>query len=436
MAIDIDVQALHPDYDRGPHKAAMWLVGTIALLLLFLVLWMAFAHIDISAQGSGKVMPSDRLQTIQSLEGGIIESIAVHEGQRVAKGDLLATVRNTQFDADLGETRQALWGAQAAIIRLDAELGGNDPVFPEALRQQAPDLVAKEQALWASRREELSTTVDTLRSQKAQRERELSEARARAASFRAQLAIARETLAIETRLNTSGAGARADLLGAQQQVASLQGELNAAYSTMKRLEAGITEAEARLSETRARFMAEASRERSEAELQLATLREQLPARADRVSRRELRASLDGVVNRILLSTVGGVAGPGETVMELVPDENRLIINARIKPSDIAFIRPGQQARVRVSAYDSSIFGSLEAKVIRVGADALTEERTGEVYFDVALEATNNYVGEANEHLSISPGMTTDVSILTGKRTVLEYLLKPIVKTFDTSLRER
>ncbi|MBT9499110.1 MAG: HlyD family efflux transporter periplasmic adaptor subunit, partial [Zoogloea sp.] len=173
-----------------------------------------------------------------------------------------------------------------------------------------------------------------------------------------------------------------------------------------------------------------------AELKAATLTEQLTGRNDRVARRELRAPMDGVVNRVLVTTVGGVVKAGESIMEVVPADGRLLITAKVKPSDIAFIKAGQDAKIRISAYDSSIFGTLPGKVLRVGADAVVDAERKETFFEVFLEAQKNFLGDASEHLTISPGMAADASIQTGKRTMMEYMLKPIVKTLDKSLRER
>jgi adhesin transport system membrane fusion protein len=198
----------------------------------------------------------------------------------------------------------------------------------------------------------------------------------------------------------------------------------------------VAEAQSRVAETRARFLTETSKEKSELELRAATLTEQRAGRSDKVARRELRAPLDGVVNRLLVNTLGGVVKPGESIMELVPADDRLLVSARVKPADIAFIKVGQTARVRISAYDSSIFGSLEGEVVRVGADAIVDPERKETYFEVFLATRRNYLGEAAEHLTISPGMAADTSIQTGQRTLMEYLLKPLVKTLDKSLRER
>ncbi len=426
----------HPDFDRGPRKAVMILLGTTAAFFLALFAWMSFAPLDISVNAVGAVVPSSRLQQIQSMEGGILQALNVREGAVVKKGDVLAIVQNLQFNAEQGEAQQSLWGAQAAIARLDAEARNTTPNFPPELEKSAPDLVREQRNLWQTRRQERENTLETLSRQLTQRQQELAEARARHQAIGESIGPARETLAIEERLAANGAGAKADLLNAQQRYASQKGELETTRIAIGRIQAAVAEAQARLSETRARFFAEISKEKSEAELRAAQIGEQLTGRNDRVARREMRAPMDGVVNRLLINTVGGVVKAGETMMEVVPAEDRLLITAKVKPSDIAFLKPGQDARIRVTAYDSSIFGSLPGKVVRVGADAVVDGEKKETYFEVLLEAQKNYLGDPSEHLTISPGMAADASIQTGKRTMMEYMLKPIVKTLDKSLRER
>ena len=426
----------HPDFDRGPRKAVLILVATTALFFVLLFAWMSFAALDISVNAQGAVIPSSRVQQIQSMEGGILQALQAREGMQVKKGDVLATVQNLQFNAEQGEAQQGLWGAQAALVRLDAEARNTAPAFPVELEKNAPDLVREQRTLWQTRRQERENTLETLARQLAQRQQELAEARARHQAIGESIGPAREALAIEEKLAAANAGARADLLAAQQRYTSQKGELETTRIAIGRIQAAVAEAQARLSETRARFLAETSKERNEAELRAAQIAEQLTGRNDKVARRELRAPMDGVVNRLLITTVGGVVKAGETIMEVVPAEDRLLINARVKPSDIAFLKPGQEARIRISAYDSSIFGTLPGKVLRVGADAIADPERKESFFEVLIESRQNYLGDASEHLGISPGMAADASIQTGKRTMMEYMLKPIVKTLDKSLRER
>ena len=426
----------HPDLDRGPHRAALIMVGSLAVFLIIALIWMSFASLSIAVHAMGAVVPSSRVQNIQSLEGGIIRDIAVREGQQVKRGDLLAFVENIQFDAELGEGQQNQWAAQASIERLRSELAGRAPAFSEELRSKSPALVTEQRSLSQSRRNELKATLETVRNQIAQRQEELAEARSRVQSLTALLAPARETLTMEERLQAQSAGSRADLLVSQREVARIQGDLDAARITVPRVEAALSEARSRLAEVESKYRAETHRELAEMENKSATLAEQLTGHLDRVQRKELRSPMDGVVNRVLINTVGGVARPGETIMELVPVQDTLLIVARVKPSDIAFIHPGQKAIVRITAYDSSIFGSMDGKVVRVGADAVVDAEKKESYFEVTLETDRNYLGKPEERLTISPGMAADASIQTGKRTLMEYLLKPVVKILDKALRER
>ena len=434
--IDSEPVSRHPDFDRGPRQAILILLGTTALFFVLLFAWMSLARLDISVTAVGSVVPSSRLQQIQSMEGGILQALNAREGSVVKKGDVLAVVQNLQFTADLGESQQSLWGARAALVRLDAEARNVAPNFPPELEQNAPDLVREQRTLWQTRRQERENTLETLSRQINQRQQELAEAKARHQALQDAIGPAREALAIEEKLASAGAGARADLLNAQQRYTSQKGELETTRIAIGRIQAAVAEAQARLSETRSRFLTETSKEKNEIELRAATLGEQLTGRSDKVARRELRAPLDGVVNRLLIPTIGGVVKAGETIMEVVPAEERLLVAARVKPSDIAFIKPGQEAKIRVSAYDSSIFGSLSGQVVRVGADAVVDAERKETFFEVFLETQKNFLGDPSERLTISPGMAADASIQTGKRTMMEYMLKPIVKTFDKSLRER
>ncbi|MBL8429168.1 MAG: HlyD family type I secretion periplasmic adaptor subunit [Dechloromonas sp.] len=426
----------HHDYDRGPRRAVQYLVGTTALFFVLLIGWMSFAKLDISVNAIGSVVPSSRIQQIQSMEGGILQSVSAREGSQVKKGDLLATVQNLQFNSEQGESQQTYWGAQASLIRLQAEAQNQTPEFPPELEASAPELVNEQRRLWQTRRLERQNTLATLNQQLAQRQQELAEARARHQALNDAIGPAREALAIEEKLATAGAGARADLLTAQQRYTAQKGEQETTRIAISRIQSAVQEAQARLLETKSRFATETSKEKSEVELRAATVNQQLTSRNDKVARRELRAPMDGTVNRLLLNTVGGVVKAGETIMEIVPAEDKLLIGSRVKPTDIAFIKIGQEAKIRISAYDSSIFGSIPGKVVRVGADAIFDPERKDTYFEVFLEAERNFVGLSEERLTISPGMGADASIMTGKRTMMEYLLKPVVKTLDKSLRER
>lgn len=426
----------HHDYDRGPRRAVQFLVGTTALFFALLLGWMCFAKLDISVNAIGAVVPSSRIQQIQSMEGGILQAVTAREGSQVKKGDLLATVQNLQFNSEQGESQQTYWGAQASLIRLQAEAQNKTPAFPAELEANAPELVREQRTLWQSRRQERENTLETLSKQLAQRQQELAEAKAKNQALNDAIGPARESLAIEEKLAAAGAGARADLLAAQQRYTAQKGEQETTRIAIGRIQSAVQEAQSRLLETKSRFATETSKEKNEVELRAATVNQQLTSRNDKVARRELRAPMDGTVNRVLLNTVGGVVKAGETIMEIVPAEDKLLISGRVKPTDIAFIKVGQEAKIRIGAYDSSIFGTLHGKVVRVGADAIVDSDRKETYFEVFLEAERNFLGSPEERLTISPGMGSDASIRTGKRTLMDYMLKPVIKTLDKSLRER
>ncbi len=425
----------HADLDHGPRRAAMILTGLICAFLVILTAWMNLASLDISVRASGSVIPSSRIQQVQSLEGGIVRELLVREGQPVRKGELLARLDTVDYDAQLRERLQNYWGMLATLTRLDAEMQGVEPSFPADLRAQAPELVAREKALWQSRqtarRARLATAGDVIE----QREKQLAEARAQLASLRNRKQITLARLEIETDLYEQDAGSKAEYLNARAEDTRMQGEIDATRLAIARLEAAVEEARAAREQVEAEFLAEVGQQYSELKTKVEALKETLPSSKDKLLRRNLHAPRDGIVNRLLVTTIGGVVKPGETIMEIVPVSGSLLISTRVKPSDIGFIKVGQPARIRVSAYDSSVFGALDGEVVRVGADTVFDERK-QPYFDVQLKARKNYLEAGDQRLPITPGMAVDVSIRTGKRTVMEYLLKPIVKNFQTALQER
>jgi adhesin transport system membrane fusion protein len=280
----------------------------------------------------------------------------------VKKGDVLAVVQNLQFTADLGESQQSLWGARAALVRLDAEARNvAHRSSPRSWRRTRPTSSVNSAPVADPPPGKRENTLETLSRQLNQRQQELAEATRPPPGPPGSHRPGPRSPGHRGEAGRAGAGARADLLNAQQRYTSQKGELETTRIAIGRIQAAVAEAQARLSETRSRFLTETSKEKNEIELRAATLAEQLTGRSDKVARRELRAPLDGVVNRLLIPTIGGVVKAGETIMEVVPAEERLLVAARVKPSDIAFIKPGQEAKVRISAYDSSIFGTLAGR---------------------------------------------------------------------------
>jgi adhesin transport system membrane fusion protein len=427
--------ASHPDPDHGPRRTVLAMVLVLALFLVLTLIWAGVAHLDVAVQARGVVTPPSKLQEVQSLEGGIVEEMLAAPGQRVRKGQLLVRLDTAQYTSGRAESRQRYLAAVAGRARTDALLGNGEPKFEAAWRAEAPDLIEKEMQLWRDGLREFRASVDAAREATVRRSGELREAQARIQSLQAAVKVAEQSFAIEEQLFKEGAGARADYLSAQQKLLGQKTELDGLRQSIPRLRAGLAEAEATATQTTSRLRAQWGAERSEFETRAASLAATLEGHEDKVARRELASPVDGVVNRVLVATRGGVAQPGKPIVEIVPDESLLQMTARVIPADIGFLRPGQAAHVRVLAYDSATYGQMDATLERVGADAVLDEK-GEPYFEVQLSAARDQLKLHGKPLAISPGMPLDVSVLTGERSVMQYLLKPVLRGVQGALQER
>lgn len=425
----------HPDVELGPPRRAYVLVGLVAAFLVAAVLWATFALLDVSVRARGAVVPPSRLQEVQSLEGGIVQEMLVAAGDRVRRGQPLVRLDATQYEADLGESSQSRAATRLALERVDALLRGGEPAFAAELAAQAPDLAAKERQSWLdalrSHRSALAAANDAVR----RRESELAEAHARIDSLRGTVKLAEDAFAIEERLFREGAGARAEYLAAQQRLLAQRGDLEAVRGSIPRLQAALSEARAQAAEVDARARAQWGQQRSELAAKAGVLESTVAGRQDRVQRRELVSPVDGTINRVLIPTRGGVAAAGKPIVEVVPDDAQMLINVRVRPSEIGFIHAGQKASVQVLAYDSSIYGRVNARVERVGADAVVDDK-GEAYFEVQLASDQRHLEHQGTKLPISPGMPVEVGIVTGERTVMQYLLKPVLRGLNATLQER
>jgi adhesin transport system membrane fusion protein len=413
----------------------MAMVGVMLLFLATALAWAALAQLDVAVQARGSVVPPSRLQEVASLEGGLVQELLVQPGQRVHKGDPLARLDTAQAQASLGENRQQRLAALAGRARADALLAGTAPRFEEAWAREAPALIDKEAQLWRDALAEHRAAVAAAREGIERRRGELVEAQARIAALQGTVKVAQESFQIEERLVREGAGARADMLQAQQRLLAQQAELDGLQQSLPRLRAQVSEAQSQAVEIESRTRAQWGQQRSEFEAKAAALGAVQGGHEDRLSRREVFAPMDGVVNRVLVPTLGGVAAPGKPIVEIVPDEAQLLMALRVKPADIGFIREGQDANVRVLAYDAATYGQMQAKVLRVGADAVLDEK-GEPYFEVHLGAARDQIQLHGRPLPVSPGMPVDAGVLTGQRSVLQYLMKPVLRGIQGALQER
>lgn len=424
-----------PDPEREPRRIIRYLIALIALLLFAILLWATLAELDVAVSARGSVTPPSRLQEVQSLEGGIVRELLVKQGQTVRRGEILLRLDTVQYDATLGASHQNRYAALAGRARLDALLNERSPQFEAEWQRAAPELIAKENQLWQDAKREYEAATQAGREGVERRRGELDEAKKRITQLEAGIKLASESLAIEERLYKQGAGARLDYINAQQRLLQQQTELEALKNSLPRLAAGLAEAQASATEARARMRAQWGAQRSEFETKANVLASTVKGQQDIVTRREISAPLDGVINRILVPTIGGVATPGKTILEIVPADSEVLISVRVKPADIGFIRVGQAAAANVLAYDATTYGRLPAQVVRVGADALNDERN-EPYFEVQLSCNRNQLQSHGKVLPITPGMPVEVGILTGKRSVMQYIFKPVLRGLQSSLQER
>ncbi len=439
MADEWDTSAFiyDPRMDQNGIRRVYFWVFLILSLLLFstAIAWAARADLDEVTRGQGRVIPSGKIQVVQSLEGGIIEEIPVSVGQLVSKGDILLKIDDTGFAADLGELEARKYGLDGKIARLNAEITGRGSIsFAEDIMANAPGIVSSEQALFRSRRTMLENSLRVLRSRKEQRRQERSELEGKVNRLKNELDIARQNL--DMNLGVQDIIPRSEILNLRKEVSTLEGEISTTRSGILRADAAINEADQLIASERSNFREQAQSELTDARSELNILDAGTQAADDRVDRAELRAPVDGIINEIHVNTVGGVVQPGKDLIEIVPASDNLLIEARIRPKDIAFLTPNQQARVSITAYDFSIYGSLDGVVERIGADSLTDEQSGETYFPIDIRTEIAKFEKDGKTLPVVPGMVASVDIITGRKTVLQYLLKPVNKAKYEGLRER
>lgn len=406
----------------------------VALLATFvLIVWAATGSIDEVVRGEGKVVPSRQVQIIQSLDGGIVEEILVRPGQEVQAGQTLLKIDSTRFASSLGENNAEYLSLLAKSARLQALATGEPFVAPEEVLKQAPGLAEMERNAWQARNTELNATINVAREQLKQRQEDLRETIAKRDQASASCALTSRELQVTRPLLKSGAVSEVDLLRLQRDVARYCGEQKGAEAQIDRFQASIKEAQSKLEESELNIRNQARSELSETNTKLSTLRQGKLALADRVKLAEVRAPLAGTIKTLFNNTVGGVVQPGKDIIEIVPKDDTLLLEVRIQPRDIGFLHADQKAEVKFTAYDFSIYGGLEGKVEQIGADTVTDEK-GNSYYVVRVRTDRSTVGD--KLLPIIPGMVAEVHILTGKRTVLQYLLKPILRAKANAFTER
>lgn len=417
---------------RARTQRAQKIVRASVVVLLMLLLWAALAEVDEVTRGEGRVIPSRQLQVLQSLDGGVVSQILVREGEVVEAGQLLLRIDETRATSGVRESAATGFALRARQARLAALADGSPFKPPASTDPEELRILEGERALYEARRTELATLLSINNQQLQQRQQELSEMRARKSSADRALELGQQELAKTRPLLATGAVSEVDILRLERDVARSRGESEAASAQIARVQASIGEAQRKSQETELTFRNEARKELAEVVGKLNALNEGQVALSDKVAKSQVKSPVRGRVQRLMANTVGGVVQPGKDIVEIVPLDDQLVLEARVAPKDIAFIRPDQSAIVKFTAYDFSIYGGLEAKVENISPDTVIDERGNAFYLVRVRTARANF----SEKLPIIPGMTAEVDILTGQKTVLAYLLKPVLKVKAYALRER
>ena len=403
--------------------------------LLFLA-WASFARVDEVTRGQGQVIPSSKVQVIQSSDPATIQGILVRSGQQVRKDQLLVRLDDTESSSALGQIRAENQALEVRAARLGSEAGSGASNCPPGPDGSLPAICANEAAVQAARASALRSRLSALGAAVEQRRRELAEAQATVASLRSSIALAQRQVDMLEPLAQKSIVPQTELLSARRELVDLQGRLAAAQQTVSRSAAGVREAQAQASEANFQFREEALDERAQIAAKMAVNAESIRGAAGRLQRTEIRSPVNGIVNDVQVTTIGGFVNAGQKIMEVVPLGEKLLVETRVAPRDIAFIKVNDKALVKVTAYDFSIYGGLEGRVVQVSADSIYDEQAKEAYFTVVVETDRSYLTMGGKQLPITPGMMCDVEIITGRKSVLDYLLKPVLKARNEALRER
>jgi adhesin transport system membrane fusion protein len=411
------------------------LLWAIAVFVTAMIIWAAFAEIDEFTRGDGRVIPSRSVQLVQNLEGGIVAEVFVREGQIVKRGEPLLRLDDVRFSSSLRETEINQSQLQAKAARLKAEADGE--AFPETalLAIALKENVIFEKDLYLARQQELSSSNQVIRQQIAQKQQELSELKAKAQQLSRSYDLLKNELDLTAPLVAQGAVSEVELLRLKRQTNDLAGELQATQLSTPRIQSSLVELEQKLAAAESAFRSKAQAEYNEIQAELSRLKESSQAIVDQVDRTLVKSPVAGTIKQLFVKTLGGVVQPGMDLLAIVPSEDNLLVETRIRPADIAFMHPDQRAMVKFTAYDFSIHGGLDGKVVNISPDTIVNEE-GESFYLVQIETDSSFLGTATNPLPIIPGMTVNVDVLTGKKTILDYILKPILKAKQLALRER
>ncbi|MDY0136889.1 MAG: HlyD family type I secretion periplasmic adaptor subunit [Thiomicrospira sp.] len=420
--------------EKPPMRSRV-LVWAILLALVWLLVWANMAQLDKIVRGEGKVVPSSRVQLVQNFEGGIVEQILVAAGDRVQRDQVLIQLDSTQFGSSFDEKRIELQALKAKAARLEAEASGQPFVQPQAFDSEyEATFYAREQSLFLNRQQQVQTTVNILQQQVVQHQTELDNAYQQEVQLGKSHDLLLHEINMMQPLVRQGFASEVDLLKTQREANDTFGKLNAVRQSIPRYQALIEETKQKINETRQKARNESKEALNETQARISQLESVNVALQDKVMRTRIRAPVDGVISELLVTSLGEVVQPGSDVVKIVPVDESLVLETKILPSDIGFIYPGLKARVKFTAYDFAVYGGLDGTVERVSADTITDDQ-GNSFYLARIKTDKNHLGSAQSPLFLMAGMTASVDIIVGKHTVLDYVLKPIIKAKELALRE-
>ncbi|WBM71395.1 HlyD family type I secretion periplasmic adaptor subunit [Buttiauxella sp. WJP83] len=424
----------HALIDDSPRviRLTLW---TILFLVVLAFVWAGFAQLDEVTRGEGKAIPSSRLQKIQNLEGGIVTQLFVHEGQIVNAGAPLLHLDDTRFASNVGETEADKLGLQAKIDRLTAEAEGKDFIISDDIVKQAPDVARGETDLFNSRRSQFQNEIEGLQEQLVQKKQELLDFKSKQDQFRHSLSLLQQEIKMSEPLLASGAISKVEILRLRRTEVETKGQLDSITLSLPKSASEAKEIENKIGESRNRFQSDALSQLNEARTNLSKAEATGKALEDRVNRTMVVSPVRGIVQQVMVNTIGGVIQPGSDLVEIVPLDDKLLIEVKIQPRDIAFLHPGQHAVVKFTAYDYTTYGGLNGELVQISPDTVTDKE-GHSYYIARLRTDKNYLGSEEHPMLIIPGMVASVDILTGRKSILSYLLKPIIRAKAEALRER
>lgn len=442
---DLDfVNILHSQKNAKIDSKVLNMFFAILIFFLGAFIWSYFSEIDELTRGEGTVIPSEKIKTIQSLDGGSISEILIKEGSIVKEGEPLMKIDTTRFEASLEENKQTYYHLVITKNRLELEskINLDEPIpeinYNDEILQNAKTFAMNDRALFASRITELKSTIQTYKIQLKQKEEEINELNSKSKQLKISIDLVKEEADTMELLVAKKSKSKVDLLKTKKELAQLEGDLQNTYATIPRTKYEIEEAKNKIIEKMNTFKAEASNELQKVNTEIKKYESKLIAEEDKLDKTVLISPVNGIVKQIYVNTIGGVVKSGMDLIEIVPLSDILLIEAKIDPKDIAFLSPNQKAIVKITAYDFSIYGSLEGKIVEISADSIVDknDKNQKTYYKVVIKTEKNYLEKDKQKLPIIPGMITSVDIITGKKSILDFLLKPILKTKANALHER